>query len=86
VDNAHAVAVSYGVHDGSNSVGGLLFRVMLFFDDSIEELNNKYYYGVNIYLSTGHEFEHQVQTVAFVEYLEELDHVGMIELREDVDL
>lgn len=74
MDNAHGVAVTNSVNNGSDGVSCLFLRVVLLLHDSVEQL------------TACHEFHNQVQAVTLVENLEKLDDVGVVELREDVDL
>ena len=38
------------------------------------------------YLATGHHFEHHIELVLVLEDLEELHHIGVVDLTQDVDL
>ena len=85
MNDAHAVAVPDGINNRSDSFSSLLFRVVLFLDYSVKELQKVSTINWKLYLSSSHKLHDQVQAVALVEDLEQLDDVGVIQLWKDID-
>ena len=86
MNDAHAVAVPDGINYRSDSFSSLLFRVVLFLDYSVKELQKVSTINWKLYLSSSHKLHDQVQAVALVKDLEQLDDVGVIQLWKDIDL
>ena len=71
--DSHGVAVSDGIHNGANSIGCFSFREVVLFDNPVKQLPSL------------HDFEDQEELVLVLEYLKELDHIGMVYLAQNVN-